>query len=152
MLDKQKIQLMSRLALYEQTDGKKDFKLNEYYRKDYASLHGVFSVLWVTLGYVCVVFLVGVVMLEKILANLTVKYLLTLGGIVMAGYLALCIIYAVISHILFGLRHKDARERVKNYNHDLVKLLRIYDSENKKPGTRTTKTSGGPGKRPERRK
>ena len=35
MLDRSKVKLMTKLALYEQTQGKEDFKISEYYRKDY---------------------------------------------------------------------------------------------------------------------
>ena len=38
MLDKEKVKLMTTLAFYEQNEGKEDFKINEYYRKDYVSL------------------------------------------------------------------------------------------------------------------
>ena len=36
MLDERKVKLMTQLALYDQTQGKEDFKISEYYRKDYA--------------------------------------------------------------------------------------------------------------------
>ena len=39
MLDRGKVKLMTKLALYEQTQGKEDFKISEYYRKDYVGLH-----------------------------------------------------------------------------------------------------------------
>ena len=39
MLDERKVKLMIKLALYEETHGKEDFKISSYYRKDYASLH-----------------------------------------------------------------------------------------------------------------
>ena len=45
MLDKRKVEVMTRLAFYEQTEGKKDFKVSEFYRKDYTSLHTICSVL-----------------------------------------------------------------------------------------------------------
>ena len=50
MLDEQKIKLMTKLAFYEKTQGKEDFKISEYYRKDYTSLHVICSILWVTVG------------------------------------------------------------------------------------------------------
>ena len=34
MLDERKVKLMTRLALYEETEGKEDFKISAYYRKD----------------------------------------------------------------------------------------------------------------------
>ena len=42
MLDEKKVKLMTRLAFYEQTQGKEDFKVSAYYRKDYASLHTIY--------------------------------------------------------------------------------------------------------------
>ena len=35
MLDERKVKLMTKLALYEETHGKEDFKISSYYRKDY---------------------------------------------------------------------------------------------------------------------
>ena len=55
MLDKRKVEVMTRLAFYEQTEGKEDFKVSEYYRRDYSSLHTICSILWVTIGYLCLV-------------------------------------------------------------------------------------------------
>ena len=45
MLDEQKIKLMTKLAFYEKREGKEDFKISEYYRKDYVSLHVICSIL-----------------------------------------------------------------------------------------------------------
>ena len=52
MLDERKVKLMTQLALYDQTQGKEDFKISEYYRKDYAGVHILYTVLWVTIGYI----------------------------------------------------------------------------------------------------
>ena len=94
MLDRSKVKLMTKLALYEQTQGKEDFKISEYYRKDYVGLHSICSFLWVTVGYICVWML-----------------------ILLAGF------------DLYNQKHKDARQRVKMYNHDLIKLLKLYEKE-----------------------
>ena len=46
MLDKRKIRLMTRAAIYEKNYGEEDFKISSYYKKDYSSLNT-----WVTLIY-----------------------------------------------------------------------------------------------------
>ena len=63
MLDERKVKLMTKLALYEETHGKEDFKISSYYRKDYASLHVIYAFLSVSVGYVC---LVGVLLLASV--------------------------------------------------------------------------------------
>lgn len=48
MLDEKRVKLMTKLALYEETQGKDDFKVSEYYRKDYVGMHMICTFLWVT--------------------------------------------------------------------------------------------------------
>lgn len=131
MLDQRKIELMTRLAFYEQTDGKKDFKISEYYRKDYTSLHTICSVLWVTVGYLCVIGIVILMVLEDLLENLSNSLIVMLGGMILLGYISLVIVYAIITNHIYDERHRDARQRVKKYNHNLTRLLRMYEKENR---------------------
>lgn len=131
MLDQRKIELMTRLAFYEHTDGKKDFKVSEFYRKDYTSLHTICSVLWVTVGYLCVIGIVILMVLEDLLENMSNGVIVMLGGMILLGYVALIIIYAIITNHIYDEKHKEARQRVKKYNHDLTRLLRMYEKENR---------------------
>ncbi len=131
MLDQRKIELMTRLAFYEQTEGKKDFKVSEFYRKDYTSLHTICSVLWVTVGYLCVIGIVILMVLEDLLENMSNGVIVMLGGMILLGYVALIIIYAIITNHIYDEKHKEARQRVKKYNHDLTRLLRMYEKENR---------------------
>ncbi|EOS81963.1 hypothetical protein C817_00134 [Dorea sp. 5-2] len=131
MLDQRKIELMTRLAFYEQTDGKNDFKVSEFYRKDYTSLHTICSVLWVTVGYLCVIGIVVLMVLEDILENLSNSLIVMLGGMVLLGYISLVIVYAIITNHIYDEKHRDARQRVKKYNHNLTRLLRMYEKENR---------------------
>ena len=131
MLDQRKIELMTRLAFYEQTEGKKDFKVSEFYRKDYTSLHTICSVLWVTVGYLCVIGIVILMVLEDLLENMSNGVIVMLGGMILLGYVALIIIYAIITSHIYDEKHRDARQRVKKYNHNLTRLLRMYEKENR---------------------
>ena len=131
MLDRRKVELMTRLAFYEQTDGKEDFKVSEYYRKDYTSMHIICSILWTTIGYACIVGIAVLLGIEKILGNMSNTFIMMLGGIVILGYLSLTIAYAILTGYIYNEKHKGARQRVKKYNHDLTRLLRLYEKEKK---------------------
>ncbi len=131
MLDMRKVELMTQLAFYEQTEGKEDFKISEYYRKDYTSLHMICSVLWVTIGYVCAVGLFMLVKMEDILNNVSNSLIVMLAGAVVLGYISLIIVYLIITSHVFNTKHKEARQRVKKYNHNLTRLLRMYEKENR---------------------
>ncbi len=129
MLDEERVRLMTRLALYEQTQGKEDFKISEYYRKDYAGMHVVCSIIWTTIGYACLAGIIVLAGLQALLANMSVGFLVTLGAVAIAGYLVAVIVYAFITSHIYNKKHKNARQRVKKYNHDLLKLLKMYEKE-----------------------
>ena len=131
MLDKRKVEIMTRLAFYEQTEGKEDFKVSEYYRRDYASLHTICSVLWVTIGYLCLVDILVLIWLDELLSNMSNTLIVMLIGMVVLGYVSLVIVYAIITNHIYNEKHKDARQRVKKYNHDLTRLLKMYEKENR---------------------
>ena len=50
MLDKDRIRLMTKMSIYEK-NYRDDFKIADYYRKDYASLKRWITLIWVTIGY-----------------------------------------------------------------------------------------------------
>lgn len=131
MLDERKVRLMTSLAMYEQGQGKEDFKISEYYRKDYTGMHILFSIFWTTVGYACLIALIILAGLDYFMAHMSVKLFMTLGIAAAAGYLAVVIIYAVISSHIYNKKHRNARQRVKRYNHNLTKLLKMYEKENK---------------------
>ena len=125
MLDKQKVELMTKLAFYEQEYGKEDFKINEYYRKDYTGFHTLCSVIWVTIGYVCIVGLIVLAGLDWILVNISKSMLITMGIAGVICYLILVILYTLIASHLYDKRHREARQRIKRFNHNLTRLLKI---------------------------
>ena len=126
MLDERKVKLMTRLAFYEQTQGKEDFKISAYYRKDYTSLHMLCSFIWVTIGYVLGVGLAVLAGLDSLLGHMSRAVMVLIGGMAIVGWLAVVIIYALITSHVYNEKHKNSRQRVKKYNHDLTRLLKMY--------------------------
>ena len=131
MIDERKVKLMTKLALYEQTQGKEDFKISEYYRKDYAGMHMFSSIIWVTIGYIGVAALVVLAGFESLLESMSNSVLVMIFLIFVVGYIGTVVIFSIISSHIYSQKHKEARMRVKKYNHDLTRLLRWYERENK---------------------
>ena len=129
MLDEKKVKLMTRLAFYEQTQGKEDFKVSAYYRKDYASLHTICSIIWVTVGYICAVGLIFLAGMDNFLSSMSFGMMFLMLGILVLVYLFLLILYGLIASHIFNKKHRESRQRVKKYNHDLTRLLKLYERE-----------------------
>lgn len=131
MIDEKKVKLMTRMASYENNEGREDIKISAYYRKDYASIHMVYSILWVTIGYGCLAGLAGICLFDKLMDSLSMSTVMTLGIGAVAGYFVVVIVYAVVTRTMYSKKHQKARMRVKKYNHDLARLLKIYEKENR---------------------
>ncbi len=131
MVNESKVKLMTKLALYEETQGKEDFKISEYYRKDYTGMHILSSVFWTTVGYACIVALAALAGLSFLMDNMSLQLVFIIAAAAVIGYFAIVIIYAVITGLVCNKKHKDARQRVKRYNHDLTRLLKMYEKENR---------------------
>lgn len=130
MLDKRKIRLMTRMALYEQGEGAEDMKISAYYKKDYVSMKMIATFIWTTIGYACAMLLVLAWGMTGWMEELNFSLLLMLAGVVILGYLALLIITLLVTSRICGRKHRDARMRMKRYNHGLLQLMKMYEKEN----------------------
>ena len=130
MLDKRKIRLMTRMALYEQGEGVEDMKISAYYKKDYVSMKMIATFIWTTIGYACAMLLILAWGMTGWMEELNFGLLLMLAGVVILGYLALLIITLLVTSRICGRKHRDARMRMKRYNHGLLQLMKMYEKEN----------------------
>ena len=81
MVDKRRIRLMTKLAVYEQSDAKEDMKISGYYKKDYVGMKTVIGAIWATIGYVMAAVLLVLCAQEKLIENLSVQNLILLAEI-----------------------------------------------------------------------
>ena len=120
---------MTRMAMYDKNNVKEDLKISTYYKKDYASLNTLITVLWITVGYVIVAGMFALCNMEAILKNLTISKLLLIGGIAVGIYLILVILYCICASSYYKARHNKAKQRVKKYYRDLARLGKMEMKE-----------------------
>ncbi len=131
MLDKRKVRLMTKLALYEQNEGREDAKISAYYKKDYISLKTVATILWTTIGYGCIVLLVGLGAINTWLENMTLTTIFVFAAVTVIAYVAALIVTILVTRKIASGKHRDARMRMKRYNHGLIRLLKMYEKESR---------------------
>ncbi len=128
-MDRKKVKIMTRMAAYEQTIGRDDLRISQYYKKDYASLHMWFSLIWLTIGYLLAVGLVFLSFSDQLFNHTQLSYYIRLGTGVVVIYVVLMLIYAYASRSHYKRKHTSARKRVKGYMRDVVRLEKMYESE-----------------------
>lgn len=130
MLNNRKVRLMTRLAMYEQSEGKEDVRLSKYFRSDYVRLQTLKTVVSVTAGYLLVLLILVVYHSEYLIRDavildyrgLLVKY----AGI----YVALLAVYCAFGTIGYMIKYRASRKKLAKYFRMLRRLRSIYKEEN----------------------
>lgn len=129
MLNEERVKLMTRMASYESKEGEEDLKISAYYRKDYVSIHVIWTVIWSTIGYIIAGAIAVMAFWEKLLANMNTKNFVLLAVIAIVAYLIVLIISGMVTNKICKEKHNRARQRVKKFNHDLLVLKKMYEKE-----------------------
>lgn len=129
MLDKKKIRLMTRAAIYEKECGDEDIKINSYYRKDYSTLNTWITLIWVTVGFALLAGLLFIGYGEPLMEDLTFVKLFILLAVAVGAYLALLIIYGIGAGNFYKKKHIRAKQRVKKYIRDLSRIEKMNDKK-----------------------
>lgn len=129
MLNNDKIRLMTKLALYEQKEGKKNIAGGKYYRSDYVSLAMINSAIIATLAYILILGSIVLVNIETVLSVMTSFDMLELGRIVVVAYIIYMLIYLTITYIISRLRYDNIKSELKSYDNNLKELYTIYKKE-----------------------
>lgn len=129
MLNNDKIRLMTKLALYEQKEGKKNIAGGKYYRSDYVSLAMINSAIIATLAYILILGSIVLVNIETVLSVMTAFDMLELGRIVVVAYIIYMLIYLTITYIISRLRYDNIKSELKSYDNNLKELYTMYKKE-----------------------
>ena len=129
MLNENRIKLMTRMALYEETQGKEDIRISGYYRKDYTSLNTLITILWITIGYAILTGLVLLGNLETFMKDLTMNKVIMMVVVIVGIYIVLVVIYCVCASSFYRKKYNKAKQRVKQYYRDLSHLGKLYMKE-----------------------
>lgn len=129
MLNNKKIRTMTKLALYEQNDGKEDIKMGKYYRTDYVRLQGLKTVVNVTVGYILILIMIVMYKAEYIISNLVTFDFVRIGQYVLGLYIMLMAVFITGSIIGYSLKYDKSRKGLSKYYKTLKKLSSFYQEE-----------------------
>ena len=136
MLNEEKIKIMNKLAMYEQGEGKKYLPVSRYYRSDYIGLAMIKNFFLVTIGYCLILAGIAAYFAEYLIDNVHKMNLVSLGVEVILGYVAVLVLFSVLTYIQYTVKYHKAKKSVKNYYEELTQLSKIYGREDKKSSAR----------------
>lgn len=129
MLNKKKIQLMTKAARFEKSRTE-ELKISKFYRTDYLGLAMLRNFLSVTIGYLLLLLLIAVYHSEYLLDNIYVMNIEGLVKIVVIGYLLFLSIYSLITYAVYSIKFVKAKKKLEEYDRVLNIIERMDEKEN----------------------
>lgn len=129
MLSQERIKLMTKMAAYEENEGKKYMSIGSYFRSDYMGMQVIRSVICGTLAFFLLTGLYVYYHFETMMQDIYKMDLLLLGRRVLFYYVVFIAAYSVITYVVYSFRYSRAKRSLKHYYYHLKQLAAIYDIE-----------------------
>lgn len=126
MLNNKKIRTMTKLAIYEQKEGKEDIQMSKYYKSDYVRYNLLKTIVSVTVAYLLVLMMIGVYYSEYLISEAVTLDYKALGVKALAVYILILTAYFVGSIFGYNIKYEKSRGRLARYYKRLRNLDKQY--------------------------
>ncbi len=129
MLNEERVILMTKMASYEEHEGKKNVAIGSYFRSDYIAIQVLKSIIYATIAYAVVFALFVFYDLEVFMQDLYKMDLISFARNVLIYYGITVAVYALASYAIYSYRYAKAKKSLKCYYHNLKKLNSLYHGQ-----------------------
>lgn len=129
MLNEERVVLMTKMAAFEERDGKKSLAIGSYFRSDYIGWQVLKSIISATIAFVVVFAMYIFYDFEIFMTDIYKMDLLEFARNVLFFYLGTVGVYALISYIVYAVRYSRAKKSLRVYYMNLHKLSSMYRNE-----------------------
>lgn len=129
MLNKERIILMTKLASYEQGEGKKDVAVHSYFKGDYIGGQVLKAVISATIAF-CIIFALFIFYdFEIFMSDIYKMDLLAFVKRILIIYGCVIVGYGMLAYGVYSYRYRITRANLKKYYGNLKKLSKMYTEE-----------------------
>ena len=129
MLNEERIILMTKMASYEEHEGKQNMDIGNYFRSDYISLQIMKTVISATLTFAIVLGVFGFYHFETVMKEIYQVDLLEAGRRLLLAYVIFTGIYTFICYLVYSYRYNRAKKSFKKYYSHLQELSELYEED-----------------------
>lgn len=131
MVNEEKLKLMTKLAIYENTKGKKQLNISKYYKRDYVRFQMFKTAVSSTVAFLVLLFAYCMLNAEELLLALNELNFMKLAAEIGIIYVIFLVLYMLVAWIVYANKYEKMKPDVIAYNRDLKKLKEFYDREEK---------------------
>ena len=129
MLNEERVILMTRMAAYEQHEGKKNNVINSYFRSDYIGFQVLKSIISATVVYLILVAAYMMYHFSDVLQDVYNTDIMATARKYLLYYIVLVVVYSVISGVIYSIRYRKMRGSMRAYYACLKRLGKMYEKE-----------------------
>lgn len=129
MLNEERIILMTKMASYEENEGKKNVQIGNYFRGDYISIQIMKSIVSATLAFGAIFALYIFYDFETFMQDIYKMDLIAFAKNVLIIYGITVVAYSVIAYVVYSYRYSKTRKSLKCYYNNLKKLNALYTNQ-----------------------
>lgn len=129
MISKERVRHMTKLAAFEEREGKKYHKMTQYFRRDYVGLELIKSFFTGTLAFGLMLMVWVVCGAESLMANINHMNLVVFGTELLIWYLTFLAVYLIATYVIYNIRYTRGRKKIRLFYNRLKKVSRLYESE-----------------------
>lgn len=129
MLNEERIILMTKMASYEENEGKKNVAIGKYFRSDYIGVQVLKSVFSATIAFGILFALFIFYDFEEFMQDIYKMDLLVFAKNVLILYGTSVVVYGGVAYFVFSYRYARAKKSLKHYYSNLKKLNTLYNHQ-----------------------
>ena len=129
MINEERVRLMTKMAAYEQGEGRENLKILEFYKEDYTSRKMIRVWLNTTIAFVILLGIYGLACMDRIFLMIQVDNFMSEMVIFLFAYLIYEIFFLVAAFGFYRKKYKRALVNTKEYYKNLKRLERLYEKE-----------------------
>lgn len=131
MVNGEKVILMTRLAMYEQSLGREDLDKGKYFKSDYVKYNCLKTIVSTTVLFWIIVIAYVYYNLGTIMEELANMDYLSIAYKIVLYYGLICLVFLIFAWVLYSYRYIKAKPKLIKYNQNLKKLIDFYDKKDK---------------------
>ncbi len=131
MLNEERIRLMTKMASYEEGEGKEYIPIRQYYQRDYVSYEMIKTFITSTISFGILLLLWLLYKMEDMSDFFNGQELPSLGVSILIEYVIFVIIYQIIAYIVYKHRYTKANTSMRKYYSLLKKVQKLQEKEDR---------------------
>ncbi|MBO5550521.1 MAG: hypothetical protein J5966_01060 [Lachnospiraceae bacterium] len=129
-IDGDRVKLMTRMASFEDNEGREAIRICNYFRSDYVCLNVVRAIVSATVSYFLILALYVYYNIDRLLQEIYTMDLMATGRRLVTTYVIFAGAFGIIAYVVYSFRYDWAKKHLNDYNYALRELLNMQEVEN----------------------